>query len=79
MPDFTAPVFRFLSATILVMGLLSLLLVFSAPAGQRMTVLLFAVLTLLVGGSLHYIRGKVTAAESTAMPGSDVRAVAPRD
>jgi hypothetical protein len=56
-PDYTAPVFRFLSATISSIGLLSLLLLFGAPANQRGTVLLFATLTLLVGGSLHFIRG----------------------
>ena len=57
-PDFTAPVFRFLSRTIVIIGSLSLLLIFGAPADQRMTVLLFAVLTLMVGGSLHLIRGR---------------------
>lgn len=77
-PDYTEPVFRFLSATILLMGLLSLLLIFSAPAGQRMTVLLFGVLTLLVGGSLHYIRGKAPQADSAEYE-SGVRAAAPRD
>lgn len=77
-PDFTVPVFRFLSATILVMGLLSLLLIFSAPAGQRMTVLLFAVLTLFVGGSLHYIRGKAPQAPVREQEPS-VRAAAPRE
>jgi solute:Na+ symporter, SSS family len=56
-PDFTVPVFRFLSRTISIIGLLSLLLLFGAPAQQRSTVLLFAVLTLLVGASLHLIRG----------------------
>jgi SSS family transporter len=77
-PDFTVPVFRFLSSTILVMGGLSLLLIFSAPAGQRMTVLLFAVLTLAVGGSLHYIRGKAPQAGSAEhAPG--VRAATTRD
>jgi len=56
-PDFTVPVFRFLSRTISFIGLLSLLLMFGAPAQQRSTVLLFAVLTLLVGVSLHFIHG----------------------
>ena len=59
-PDFTAPVFRFLSGTISFIGLLSLLLLFGAPADQRGTVLLFAVLTLAVGGSLHFVRGGTT-------------------
>src|SRR5690349_11974642 len=56
-PDFTVPVFRFLSRTISLIGLLSLLLMFGAPAQQRSSVLLFAVLTLLVGASLHFVRG----------------------
>ena len=38
-PDYTTVVFRFLSRTIACIGLLSLLLVFSAPAAQRATVL----------------------------------------
>ena len=55
--DFTAPVFRFLSITIAVIGLLSLLLLFAAPANQKGTVIWFALLTLLVGGSLWFVRG----------------------
>jgi Na+/proline symporter len=61
-PDFTVPVFRFLSRTISCIGLLSLLLLLTAPPGQRMTVLLFAGLTLAVGLSLHLIRGEESAA-----------------
>jgi SSS family transporter len=69
-PDYTAPVFRFLSATISFIGLMSLLLLFGAPANQRGTVLLFACLTLLIGGSLHFIRGRSGAEKplSTAVP-----------
>jgi solute:Na+ symporter, SSS family len=59
--DFTAPVFRFLSRTILLLGLLSLLLLFHVEPGQRMTVIWFAALTLAVGGSLWFIRGNVQA------------------
>ncbi len=55
--DFTASVFRFLSITIAVIGLLSLLLLFAAPASQKGTVIWFALLTLLVGGSLWFVRG----------------------
>jgi hypothetical protein len=55
--DFTAPVFRFLSRTIVSIGLLSLLLLFTAPPNQRATVLWFTALTLLVGGSLWFVRG----------------------
>jgi hypothetical protein len=55
--DFTAPVFRFLSRTISLIGLLSLLLLLTTPANQRTTVLWFGGLTLAVGGSLRLIRG----------------------
>ena len=55
--DFTAPVFRFLSRTISGIGLLSLLLLFTVPSNQRVTILWFAALTLLVGGSLWFVRG----------------------
>jgi|CZKS01.1.fsa_nt_gi SSS family transporter len=56
-PDYTAPVFRFLSRTIAGIGLLCLLLLFTAPADQRMTVLWFGILTVSIGGSLHWVRG----------------------
>ena len=39
-------------------GVLSLFLLFAAPADQRITVLLFALLTLGVGGSLYFVRGQ---------------------
>jgi hypothetical protein len=55
--DFTAPVFRFLSRTISFIGLLSLVLLFSVPPNQRMTVVWFAALTLAVGGALWFVRG----------------------
>ncbi len=67
-PDFTAPVFRFLSRTISAIGLLSLLLLIPAPPEQRMTVLWFAVLTLTVGGSLHLIRGSQSSLDDAAAP-----------
>ena len=57
-PDFTAPVFRFLSRTISCIGLLSLLLLFTAPSDQRITILWFAGLTLSVAGSLYLVRGR---------------------
>ncbi|MBS1851571.1 MAG: hypothetical protein JST79_11700 [Acidobacteria bacterium] len=56
-PDFTVPVFRFLSWTISGIGILSLSLLFTAPAGSVSTVLWFALLTLAVGLSLGLIRG----------------------
>jgi Na+/proline symporter len=65
-PDFTAPVFRFLSRTISCIGLLSLLLIFAAPADQRLIVLLFSGLTLLVGAALFLVRGREPASEPAA-------------
>jgi solute:Na+ symporter, SSS family len=65
-PDYTAPVFRFLSRTIAGIGLLSLLLLFTAPADQRMTVLWFGILTVSIGGSLHWVRGGRPAEEKSA-------------
>jgi len=74
-PDFTREVFRFLSRTISGIGLLSLLLLFSAPAEHRVTVLWFALLTLAVGGSLHFVRGETSGADGKAIYGGGVRAV----
>jgi SSS family solute:Na+ symporter len=61
--DFTAPVFRFLSRTISLIGLLSLVLLFTAPPNQRITVLWFAGLTVAVGGSLWFVRGSANVAQ----------------
>ncbi len=69
-PDFTVPVFRFLSRTISCIGLLSLLLLLAAPPVQRLTVLLFSVLTLIVGGSLHLVRGRDAVCETSAVSSS---------
>ena len=66
-PDFTVPVFRFLSRTIACIGLLSLLLIFAAPPDQRLTVLLFSGLTLLVGGSLYLVRGSAPGGKEPAV------------
>jgi Na+/proline symporter len=55
--DFTVPVFRFLSRTISSIGLLSLVLLFTVPPNQRVTVVWFAALTVAVGGSLWFVRG----------------------
>jgi solute:Na+ symporter, SSS family len=65
-PDYTAPVFRFLSRTIAGIGLLSLLLLFTAPTDQRMTVLWFGILTVSIGGSLHWVRGARPGGEKSA-------------
>lgn len=58
--DFTEPVFRFLSRTIIAIGLLSLLLLLHVESNQRITVIWFALLTLAVGGSLWFVRGYST-------------------
>jgi SSS family transporter len=55
-PDFTREVFQFLSRTIIAIGLLSLLLLGTAPTNQRATVVWFAGLTLLIGVSLGLMR-----------------------
>jgi hypothetical protein len=78
-PDFTAPVFRFLSRTISCIGLLSLLLLLTAPAGQRMTVLLFAGLTLAFGLSLHLVRGQEPADANPGVGGNSVPVGSRRD
>lgn len=77
-PDFTVPVFRFLSRTISVIGLLSLLLLVSAPPDQRTTVLCFSVLTIAVGASLHLIRGD-TAASRSHQPAAELVSPAEHD
>jgi len=61
--DFTAPVFRFLSRTISFIGLLSLVLLFTVPSNQRMTVVWFAALTVAVGVSLSFVRGTANGAK----------------
>jgi solute:Na+ symporter, SSS family len=55
-PDYTREVFQFLSRTIIAIGLLSLLLLGTAPQNQRGTVVWFAGLTLLIGVSLGLMR-----------------------
>jgi len=55
-PDYTTVVFRFLSRTIAFIGLLSLVLLFTAPAGQRGTILWFAGLTLSIAVALRFVR-----------------------
>jgi SSS family transporter len=55
-PDYTKPVFRFLSATITCIGTLSLLLLITAPASQRPTILWFAGLTLAISAGLWFVR-----------------------
>jgi len=64
-PDFTAPVFRFLSRTIFCIGFLSLTLLITAPSNQRLTVLWFALLTLAVGASLGFVHGAAATKSAT--------------
>jgi solute:Na+ symporter, SSS family len=54
--DFTGEVFRFLGRTIACIGVLSLLLLPTAPANQRGTILWFAGLTLLISVSLGFVK-----------------------
>lgn len=55
--DMTTPVFRFLSAATAGIGLLSLCLLFTAPSGERGTVLAYATVTLLIAALLKLVRG----------------------
>lgn len=55
-PDFTREVFQFLSVTIASIGLLSLLLLLTAPSNQRGTILWFAGLTLSISVALRFVR-----------------------
>ena len=55
-PDFTFQVFRFLSRTIACIGLLSLLLLLTAPASERGTILWFAGLTVSISLALWFVR-----------------------
>lgn len=64
--DNSLPVFRFLSCTVGIIGLSSLLLLFATPAGQRETVLWFAALTLAVSGSLWAVPVRAARAKAEA-------------
>jgi len=55
-PDFTSQVFQFLSLTIACIGLLSLLLLVTAPSNQRGTILWFAGLTISISVALRFVR-----------------------
>jgi len=54
-PDFSAPVFRFLSRAVACIGLVSLLLLIPNPAGARMTILSFSGITLAIAASLRFV------------------------
>jgi SSS family transporter len=55
-PDFTGPVFQFLSRTIAGIGLLSLVLLWTTPSDQRSTILWFAGFTLSISVALWFVR-----------------------
>jgi SSS family solute:Na+ symporter len=54
-PDFSRPVFRFLSRAVACIGLASLLLLIPNPPGARMTILSFSAITLAVAASLWFV------------------------
>jgi solute:Na+ symporter, SSS family len=54
-PDFSRPVFRFLSRAVAGIGLASLLLLIPNPPDARMTIISFSAITLAVAGSLWLI------------------------
>lgn len=56
--DPTAEVFRFLSLSTASVGVLSLLLVFSAQPGQRWEVVFYSVITMLLAALLTRVRGR---------------------
>jgi SSS family transporter len=65
-PDYTAQVFGFLSRTIAIIGLLSLLLLFAVSGKERATVVWFAAITLMISVLLRSIPGR-QGARSEAM------------
>jgi SSS family transporter len=66
-PDFTSQVFQFLSLTIACIGVLSLVLLLTAPPNQRGTILWFAGLTLAISVALRFVRASArTKAELAA-------------
>jgi len=67
-PDPTAQVFRFLSRTTGLVGLLCVPLAFTAPPEQRATVIGYVVLTLALAASLALIRGSRPSPALAAKP-----------
>jgi SSS family transporter len=55
-PDYTSQVFQFLSVTIACIGVLSLVLLLTAPSNQRGTILWFAGLTIAISVALRFVR-----------------------
>jgi len=77
--DYTGEVFRFLSSTIASIGLLSLLLLLTAPANQRGTILWFAGLTLAISVALRFVRASATTRKQVAANYKGSVPVAPRN
>jgi Na+/proline symporter len=63
-PDYTVQVFRFLSRTVGLIGGLSLLLILSASGTDRLTIICFSGITLLVSFLLRGIHGRRTVARN---------------
>jgi hypothetical protein len=55
--DLTRPVFRFLSRITGGVGVLTLLLLFTVPAGDRMTVIAYAGITLVLAFLMRFVKG----------------------
>lgn len=68
-PDFSRPVFRFLSRAVAGIGLMSLALIVRTPAGSRSTVLSFSAITLVMATSLWFVRGNAPAPEKIEVAG----------
>jgi hypothetical protein len=66
--DPTAQVFRFLSRTTGLVGLLCVPLVFTAPADQRATVVGYVAITLALSAALSFVKGKTAAQPAPADP-----------
>jgi SSS family transporter len=56
--DLTRPVFRFLSRVTGGVGVLTLLLLFTVPAGQRMMVMAYAGITLVLAFLMRFVKGE---------------------
>jgi SSS family transporter len=63
-PDFSRPVFRFLSRSVAGIGLASLLLMIPNPPTARLTILSFSAVTLAVAVSLWFVSGNAPLAVS---------------
>src|SRR5581483_9358462 len=64
-PDYTTPVFRFLSTTVACIGALSLVLLFTALPNQRATIVWFTALTIMISAGLWFVRRSPAEPEPT--------------